>query len=203
MRHPLIRQKTPLRLLLLLSVVLSLLASTSLSAGEVNGAILPDRVQPRGGPELVLNGAGVRVIALFKIYVAALYLPTTSSDGEAILRGHLPSQLNFHLLRGLTIDEIKSAITGTLRDTLTPEQLLPLESRMQQLDGIFATLNGLKKGSTFVIGYQADVGTTIQINGENKGRIAGADFNEAVLRIWIGDRPRDQNLRKALLGIGR
>jgi long-chain acyl-CoA synthetase len=191
------------RLLILLPVVLSLLMGTPVTAVEVNGATLPERVhRDGGGPELVLNGAGIRVIALFNVYVAAFYLPATSVDGEAILRAHPSSRLYFHLLRNLTVGELKTAITGTLRDTLTPAQALPLESRMQQLDGIFATMHTLKEGSTFVIGYQPGIGTTFQIDGAVKGRIAGADFNAALLRIWIGDRPRDAHLRNALLGIG-
>ena len=163
--------------------------------------MVADQVQRRGtAPALVLNGAGVRVMGWFSVYVAALYLPSVSSDGESILRAQAPSQLNFHLLRGITGDQAKSAITGAMRDTLTPAQVAPLAARMQQIDEIIAGLGGLKKGSILSLHYQPDAGTSFRVNGVDKGRIAGADLNEALMRIWIGDRPRDPRLRMALLG---
>jgi hypothetical protein len=99
------------------------------------------------------------------------------------------------------LEEIKSGITGVLQSTLTTEQASLLDSRMRQLDSIIGTRQVWQKGTTFVIDYLPNVGTTISINGVVQGRIAGSDFNEALLRIWIGDRPRDLHLRKALLGI--
>ena len=186
----------------MLSVALALLACGPASATEVSGVALPDRIQvDRGGPQLTLNGAGVRVILMFKMYVAALYLPVRSDNGEAILRAHQASRLRIQLLHDITVGEFKSAITGVLRETLTAAQELPLESRLQALDAIFATQQTLKKGTIFSMDYAPGAGTTVRMDGLVKGRISGADFNEALLRIWIGDRPRDPELRNALLGI--
>ena len=184
-----------------LLLVFALLASAPVPAGEVHGTAVADQVQRRGaGSALVLNGAGVRVMGLFSVYLAALYLPAASSDGESILRARAPSHLNF-LLRSITNEQVKSAITGALRDALTPAQVAPLASRMQQIDDIIAGLDGLKKGATLSLSYQPDAGTRIEVNGADKGLIPGADLNEALMRIWIGDRPRDPRLRRALLGL--
>ncbi len=39
------------------------------------------------------------------------------------------------------------------------------------------------------------------VNGQPRGSaIAGDDFFAAVLRIWIGDKPVDASLKKALVG---
>ncbi len=193
---------SPARLLTMLPVAIALLASSPASAAEVYGVTLPESVQTdRGGPQLRLNGAGVRVILLFHMYVAALYLPAYSDNGEAILRAHQPSRLQIYLLRNFTADQFKSAITKVLRDTLTPEQELPLDSRLQALDAIFTTLQTMEKGTNFDVDYTPGAGTIIRVNGKEKGRIPGADFNEALLRIWLGERARDPGLRKALLGI--
>jgi hypothetical protein len=201
MRHNFSYHNPAARLLCLLLLAVALLASTAASAAVVDGITLPERIHISGkGPELVLNGAGLRVIVL-KIYVAALYLPARNDDGEAILRAHEPSRLYMRLLRDLTMDELKSGITGVLQATLTPEQASPLESRVRQLESIISTQQVWRKGTTFAIDYLPNVGTTISINGVDQGHIAGSDFNEALLRIWIGDRPRDRHLREALLGI--
>ena len=179
-----------------------LLPSAAAPAAEVEGVKLPERIQiAADGPELVLNGAGVRVRLIFKIYVAGLYLPTKMDNGEAILRENRPSRLFLQMLRNLTANQLTSSINDALRETLTPEQRLPLEPRLKQFNAIFDTLLELKEGVQIAIDYLPQLGTIIRINGEEKGRIPGADFNQALLRIWIGDRPRDPELRKAMLGI--
>ena len=43
-------------------------------------------------------------------------------------------------------------------------------------------------------------GTRVTINGESKGLIAGRDFNNALLDIWLGEEPADKGLKKAMLG---
>ena len=45
-----------------------------------------------------------------------------------------------------------------------------------------------------------DGATKVGWNGENKGAIAGEPFNRALSRIWIGDKPVQTDLKKALLG---
>ena len=181
----------------------ALLLGAAAHAAEIEGVNVPERVQiGRDGPELVLNGAGVRVRLVFNIYVAALYLPAKSDNGEAILRANAPRRLSLHLLRNLTADQMISSTNEALRETLSPEERVPLESRLKQFNAIFETLRNLKKGSQIAIDYVPGVGTVVQVNGEEKERIPGADFNQALLRVWIGDRPRDPGLRKALLGIG-
>jgi len=38
------------------------------------------------------------------------------------------------------------------------------------------------------------------MNGEVKGVIAGADFYTALLDVWLGDEPADEDLKEAMLG---
>ena len=180
-----------------------LLPSAAAPAAEVEGVKLPERIQiAADGPELVLNGAGVRVRLIFiKIYVAALYLPAKMDNGEAILRDNRPSRLFLQMLRNLTANQLTSSINDALHETLTPEQRLPLEPRLKQFNAIFDALLELKEGVQIAIDCLPQLGTIIRINGEEKGRIPGADFNQALLRIWIGDQSRDPQLRKAMLGI--
>jgi hypothetical protein len=168
---------------------------------EVESVKLPERIRIGADKiELVLNGAGVRVRFIFKVYVAALYLPARMADGEAILRGDRPSRLWLHLLRDLSAEEITSAIGDALQETLTVEQRVPLEARMTQFNAIFETLGDARRGTQIAIDYLPPLGTSISVDGAEKGRIPGADFKQALLRVWLGERPRDPGLREALLG---
>jgi hypothetical protein len=180
----------------------ALLLSAVAGAVEIEGLKLPERVTlGANGPELVLNGAGVRTQAVFKVYVAALYLPAKMDDNEKILRDNRASRLSLHMLRKLTADQITSSINTALRETLTPEERTPLESRLQELNAMFERLPELNRGTQIAIDYGPESGTAIHLDGAEIGRFPGADFNRALLRVWIGARPRDMRLKKALIGI--
>ena len=45
-----------------------------------------------------------------------------------------------------------------------------------------------------------DGGTRVSLNGQAKGTIAGDAFNKALLNAWIGDKPVQDDLKKAMLG---
>ena len=181
--------------------IFALLLSAAASAVEVNGVTVAERVQIGSeGPNLVLNGAGVRRRLIFKIYVAALYLPAKMTSGEEILRDDQPRRLLLQMLRDLTAKELTASMIEALNETLTPAERSPLESRVQQFNAILESLRDVRLGTKITIDYVPQFGTMVLVDGNEKGRIAGADFNQALLRMWIGARPRDVELRSALLG---
>ena len=183
------------------AAALTLLLNTGACAAEIEGIDVPARVRlGTGGPELVLNGAGVRVRLIFKVYVAALYLPAKTADAEAILQSDRPTRFVLRMLRDVTAAEINSSVNDALRETLTPAERQPLEARMTRFNAIFETLREVKSGTRITLDFVALAGTVISINAEEKDRIPGADFNRALLRVWLGERARDPALRKALLG---
>ena len=56
-------------------------------------------------------------------------------------------------------------------------------------------------GDVINFDYAPDSGTRITVNGQPRGNaIPGQDFYAAVIRIWIGDKPVDDGLKKGLLG---
>jgi len=138
---------------------------------------------------------------VFKVYVAALYLPVKSNDGEEILRNDQGKRLLLHILRNLTSKELTASMIEALEETLTPAERSPLASRTRQFNAILETLNDVKRGTQIVIDYAPQLGTIFLVDGIEKGRIPGADFNEALMRMWIGAHPRDVELKTALLGV--
>ena len=187
----------------LASIALLLLLTVRAAEAQIDGVMVPTRVQIGAGEAtLVLNGAGTRRVMAFKVYVMALYLPTKTGDSEAILHANLPSRLYFRLLLDVTARQLESWINDALDETLRAEERLSLEPRLKQLNAVLGTSPELKKGTEIALDYLPQVGTTIQLNGTEKGCISGSDFREALLRIWIGDRSKDSGLKKALLGAG-
>ena len=52
-----------------------------------------------------------------------------------------------------------------------------------------------------VITWVPGTGTRVILDGKEAGApIAGEDFYRALLRVWLGPRPVQNNLKKALLG---
>jgi long-chain acyl-CoA synthetase len=43
-------------------------------------------------------------------------------------------------------------------------------------------------------------GTKVSLNDKLLGNIEGGAFNRALLRVWLGNKPVDAPLKKALLG---
>ena len=182
-------------------VTFALLLSAAAAAAEIDGVTVPEHIHiGADSHKLTLNGAGVRMRLVFKVYVAALYLPAKMNNGEEILRSDQPRRLMLYILRDLTSEQLTTSMSEALHETLTPAERLPLDSRMQQFNAIFASLRDVKRGMQIAIDYVPKSGTTLLINGHEKGRIPGADFSQALLRVWIGAYPKDPELRMALLG---
>ncbi len=171
------------------------------AAADVEGIKLADKVQlVDAGPELLLNGAGVRTRLVFKVYVGALYLPKKQAIPDMIVADAGAKRVALHLLRDVASEQFFSALNDGLKSNHTPEQLAKFDAPAKQLEAIFKTVKAAKTGDVILIDYVADAGTRITINGEVKGAIPGAEFNRALLRIWLGVNPVDAGLKKAMLG---
>jgi hypothetical protein len=57
-----------------------------------------------------------------------------------------------------------------------------------------------KKGMTIALDWTGSE-TRVLVNGQPAGKpIAGEDFYGALLRIWLGEQPVQDDLKRALLG---
>ena len=57
----------------------------------------------------------------------------------------------------------------------------------------------VKEGNVVTLDF-VDDGTAIGFNGAAKGAIPGEAFNRALTRIWLGEKPVQADLKKAMLG---
>jgi len=58
----------------------------------------------------------------------------------------------------------------------------------------------LKEGDVVMLDYLPGKGTRVTIKGKVKGIIKGKDFNRALLDVWLGNKPADEDLKQAMLG---
>lgn len=154
-----------------------------------------------GGSALQLNGAGVRTRAIFKVYVAGLYVPQKSTSPAALLAQKGPRRMALTMLRNLDADSFAGALNDGLKNNHTEAQLAGFKPQIDALNAALKAVDEAKKGDVVNIEFTPETGTRITVNGQAKGNpIPGEDFYSAVLRIWLGDKPADADLKKGLLG---
>ncbi|MEO8332569.1 MAG: chalcone isomerase family protein, partial [Gallionella sp.] len=178
---------------------LLLLASASVSALEVAGVKLDDKAQV-GAQSLVLNGAGIRTKYFFKVYVGALYLPQKQVSADAIVADEHEHRVVLHMLRELSSEKLFGAFNEAIKANHTAAELAALDGQLKQMAQIFEAVEEVKPGDVITLDYLPVSGTQISVNGTKRGTIAGAAFNRALLRIWLGSKPVQDDLKKALLG---
>ncbi|MBI4190835.1 MAG: chalcone isomerase family protein [Betaproteobacteria bacterium] len=192
----------PKKIFQLILTVSTLLLSSAFAA-EVEGVKLEDKIRlPGGGPELVLNGAGVRhKFGFLKIYVGSLYLAQKKSEREAVLGDPGPKRVGMNILANeVTSSELISSMNNALAANLVPHELALIEKRIRDLNNMMSSIKTIGKGSVVYLDYIPGTGTRITVNGEEKIIIPGEDFFRAMLHIWIGKKPVDGRLRDAMLG---
>jgi len=178
-------------------VALALLLAAPAFALDVGGVKLDDKASV-GGEQLVLNGAGVRKRVMFKVYVASLYLPARTSDTAAVLAKG-PRRIQMNLLRTLASDQLIDALNDGMKENNSDAELAAVKAQTDELTAIMRSFGEVKEGSVVTLDF-VDESTVVGLNGAGRGTIPGDAFNKALTKIWIGDKPAQADLKKALLG---
>src|SRR3954462_12234776 len=172
----------------------------TLSAADISGVKLEDKTQVESR-DLVLNGAGLRKrFAVVKVYVIGLYLAEKRTDAAAVLALAGPKRAEIHMLRDVDANTFTEALVEGLRANHSEADFKSIEPRVKELSDIMAQIGEAKNGMTIALDWTG-AATSLVVNGKPAGKpIAGEDFYRALLRIWIGDKPVQDDLKKALLG---
>ncbi|HSE28452.1 MAG TPA: chalcone isomerase family protein [Gemmatimonadales bacterium] len=162
-----------------------------------NGVTLPATVQV-GGQSLVLNGVALRKKAVFKVYVAGLYLPARSGSASQILAADQPRHLVMQFLRDVEKDKMCEAWDEALKNN-TPDASTELK---QQFTTLCEWMEDIKKGEQFAFTYEPGKGTTVMVRGAAKGTLPGKAFADALWKAWIGPKPGPgEGFKRGLLGV--
>jgi len=182
----------------LLAALIVSLASLPVRAAELYGVAMPDSVSVDGKP-LQLNGLGPRKATVFKVkvYVAGLYVDAKSNDGAAILASSGSKKLDLKFVREVEAGKIRDAWSeGLDKKENCGGDCAPFQAKLAQLN---AGMVDMKVGDTMSFLFRPS-GVTVEVKGEVKPEIPGADFARALLSIWLGPNPPNSELKKGLLG---
>lgn len=179
--------------ILLAALHISLIAH----AREISGVKLPEQIE-LAGTQLPLNGAGIRSKFIFDIYVGALYLPQKTKDVKQALAMAGPKRVLMHFLYDeVEKEKLTDGWNDGFEDNLSDKDFAAIKSRLADFNKLFVTV---KKGDQILLDYVPGTGTQVIINMQRKGSVPGADFNLALLKVWLGDDPVDDDLKEAMLG---
>jgi hypothetical protein len=168
-------------------------------AREMEGVELPEQIKlGEQGEVLMLNGAGVRKKLFFSIYLASLYVPQKTADAGSIVSSSQANRVRMDMLHSeVSKKKLVKAWNEGFESNLTASELAPLQARIEAFNALFPTLVA---GDRVELDYLPATGTRITINGERQGVVPGEDFNQALLKIWLGNSPVTKSLKRDLLG---
>jgi len=179
-----------------------LLVAGALPAGaaEVAGVKFEERIKA-GSAELVLNGAGLRKRAFFQVYAIGLYLTEKRPVAAEAIAAAGAKRVAIHMLRDVDAATFTEALADGMRANHDAAAMKALEPRVAQLAAIMDELKEAKKGLSIVLDLVPGTGVAMSVEGKPRGNpIAGDDFARALLRVWLGEKPVQDDLKRALLG---
>src|SRR5262245_51553807 len=188
----------------LAAAVIGVAVASVALAGEVAGVKLDDKVQiAPNTPDLVLNGAGIRTRFFVKVYVGALYLPEKKTATADVLALGGAKRMSLAMLRDLTAQQLTDALNEGFAANNSPAGQERYKAQLAELLAVMTALAQAKTGEVVALDFVPGSGTRVLVNGAAKGKpIPDEGFYRAVLKIWLGDKPADADLKRGLLGQG-
>lgn len=183
----------------LLAALLLALAAVA-QAADVGGVAFAE-TEPLAGTRLTLNGAGMRAVLVLRAYAIGLYLPQRKSTSAEVLALPGPKRLRIVPLTALTAAQFARALEGGIEKNHSEGERQPLKTRLEDLQAAILAMKSAPKGTLITLDWQPRTGTRLSVNGKKQGQdIPGEDFYRALLKIWLGDKPTQPDLKAALLG---
>jgi hypothetical protein len=177
-------------------LLLLLLLAFPAAAAEVAGVKIDDKTRV-GNAELALSGAGLRRRLFFQVYAIGLYVPDPKAE---LIAQPGPKRVLIHMLRDVGAEQFSEALADGIKANHSEAESAALEPRVQRLAAIMAEVGEAKKGMTIALDWTGKE-TQVLVAGKPAGRpIEGEDFYRALLRTWLGDKPVQDDLKKALAG---
>ena len=181
--------------LLSILAILGIGAVMNAGAATYKDVTVPDTVTV-GGQALVLNGMGLRTKFFFKIYVGALYLPQKADTAAEVMAEGGPDSILMHMIYSVDKGQFADAWHEGFKDN-NPNMSAALKADVEKFVAFFGNS---KKGDVITLDYIPEQGTQVSWNGKPVGSIAGGDFHQALLKVFLGPKPPTEALKAGLLG---
>lgn len=178
----------------------ALLLSGAALAIELAGVKVDDNLT-LGATKLQLNGAGIRHFGPVKLYVGDLYATKKVSTLDELAAAPGPKRLSMHFLREMEAGPFGKLLTRGVEDNVSKAEMSKLIPGLIRMSDIFTVNKVLVPGDVITLDWIPGTGTVSSLNGKQIGEsMPDIAFYNAVLRIWLGDNPVQNDLKRGLLG---
>jgi len=179
------------------------LMATPAWALQYEGFDVPESVTLSGVP-LVLNGVGMRAVAVLKGYSAALYLSGKSQQPSEVLANTGPKRVQIRMLLQISVgaEEFVKAINKGVQRNCGEAERLAVADRVAQLNANLRSVGKVSRKDLINLDYLPDKGLVLSVNGKVIGEpLPGADLYGAILKVFLGEQPVDKKLKAGMLGL--
>ena len=179
-------------------IIFTFLVSFSVCHAETIGKVSIDDMTKCSGQALPLNGAGIRKKLFIKLYVAALYVQTKSSDEKQLLNMSQSLCMRLHIISSKITSKkmIKATREGFEKSTQGNTAGIA-----EEIETFLAWLEQpIKKGDVFEFSSVPNNSTAVFKDNQILGRIDNQQLASALFRIWLGSSPAQLDLKNKLLG---
>lgn len=184
----------------LLTAALALPLAVTAQTVEAGGAKFETSAEV-GGQKLVLNGVGVRYRAVFKVYGIGLYLKSKTDSADAAIKVDGAKRVMLKLLRDVDGKDLGKAFTDGMEKNMHPEERMRTINGIFKFGQIFQDIKKAASGTPIHVDWIPNTGAQVYVDGKPAGEpIKEVEFYNALLRIWLGDKPADDRLKDQLLG---
>ena len=173
------------------------------AAAEISGVKFDDTVKLAGN-QLKLNGVGMRTKFFVKVYAAGLYLPEKKNTVADVMKIDGPRRLTLVMMRDISSQDFSESFMTGLNNNIDKAEKARYAMQISKFGEMFGSIAGLKEGDVLHIDWIPDTGTQCELNGKKISEaLPDVNYYNAVLKIWLGDKPADSALKPALLGEAR
>ncbi|PKR81001.1 chalcone isomerase [Brumimicrobium salinarum] len=186
-----------MKLNLIVSLFTAIVLSFSVNAQKVTvaGAEFPTKMKI-SDKVVEYNGAGLRQKYFFNLYVAALYVPERTSNAQTIIDQNEESAMRLKILSNKVT---RDKFVETVKDGFaTSTEGKASESEIAEFMKLFNV--EFKEGDDIILIYKPSSGIEVYMNGKHLGGAKGLAFKKALWGIWLGKKPADASVKKAMLG---
>ncbi|MBB1268355.1 chalcone isomerase family protein [Shewanella sp. SR44-3] len=180
-----------------LCLALALLCSSSAFADtKVGDVTLPDTLTVQE-QVLQLNGAGIRSKFFMDLYVGSLFTLTKTDNAQAVVDSETPVVIQLNITSDMITSEKMTTAMNDGFKLATNGDTAPIASSISAFIAAFA--EPIKTGDKFTLVSIPGQGIINYKNDKQLSVTEGEVFRKAVLSIWLGEDPTDEDLKEAML----
>lgn len=149
--------------------------------------------------KLKLNGAGIRSKFIFDIYIGSLYLEKKAQSAKEVYELAGEKRISMHFLyKEVSKEKLINGWNDGFENNLSKDKHAKFKTQIDKFNQLFITV---KEGDVINLDFIPTTGTKVTINNKKMGLVEGDAFFAALLKIWLGEEPADEDLKDAMLGI--